>query len=156
MFQRNHSSPRPKKHKRPAWLGLPETVKRLKGLPNELSGKNGGPVRKAAFQATKVIEQEAERLSPKDTGRLERNIIVLRDRDPQKAEGSPTELYHVGVRGGGKYGARVRARERKRVYKAGGSIRQAQRAAFRRMRPRHSPGQTWKGWSSCIGTFFTC
>lgn len=109
--------------------GLAETVARLKALPEELSGKNGGPIRKALFQAAKVIEEEAERLSPKDTGRLERNVIKMRNRNPRQTEGRPVELYHVGVRGGGKYGARVRQRERKKVLGAGGSARQATRAA---------------------------
>ena len=109
--------------------GLLETVARLKNLPTELSGKNGGPIRKALFQAAKVIEIEANRLSPHDTGRLERNIIKMRNRNPKATPGRPTELYHVGVRGGGKYGARVRARERRKVLKAGGSSQEAFRAA---------------------------
>ena len=109
--------------------GLAETIARLKKLPADLAGKNGGPIRKAAFQAAKVIEEEAERLSPKDTGRLERNIIKIRDRNPRAAEGSPTELYRIGVRGGGKYGARVRKRERRKVFALGGSIKQANQAA---------------------------
>jgi HK97 gp10 family phage protein len=113
----------------PKWLNVKETADRLKNLSTELSGKNGGPIRKALFQAAKVIELEAERRVQKVTGRLERNIITLRDRNPREAPGNPVELFHVGVRGGGKYGAKVRKRERKKVYGMGGSIRQAERAA---------------------------
>lgn len=109
--------------------GLAETLARLKGLPTELSGKNGGPIRKGLFQAAKVIQEEAERRVVKVTGRIERNIIKLRDRNPRSAEGSPTELYHVGVRGGGKHGAKVRQRERRKVFAMGGSVKQANQAA---------------------------
>lgn len=109
--------------------GLRETVQKLQGLSAALVGKNGGPIRKALFQAAKVIEIEAERLSPKATGRLERNIIKMRNRNPRATQGAPVELYHVGVRGGGAYGARRRQRARKKVLGAGGSARQAQRAA---------------------------
>lgn len=108
--------------------GLAETVAALKNLPVALSGKNGGPIRKASFQAAKVIEEEAERLSPHDTGRLERNIIKMRDRNPKGTPGRPTELYHVGVRGGGKFGARVRGNARRKVLKAGGTAAEAFKA----------------------------
>jgi len=114
---------------RPRWLGVEDTVKRLRNLSTELSGKNGGPIRRALFKASKVIEHEAERRVQKVTGRLERNIITMRDRKPREAPGNPVELYHVGVRGGGKYGAKVRRKERKKIYAMGGSIQQAERAA---------------------------
>jgi len=109
--------------------GLQETVQRLLSLPVELAGKNGGPVRKASFAAAGVIEREAEIRAAKATGRLERNIIKMRDRNPRGKPGRPTELYHVGVRGGGKYGSRLRQRERKKVLGMGGSAREADRAA---------------------------
>jgi HK97 gp10 family phage protein len=125
---------------KPRWLGVEDTVKRLKNLSTELSGKNGGPIRRALGKAAKVIEHEAERRVQKVTGRLERNIISMRVRNPKDQEsaqgvilknggGSSVEMYRVGVRGGGRYGAKVRQRERKKVYAMGGSIRQAERAA---------------------------
>lgn len=111
------------------FIGVAETVQRLKNLPTELSGKNGGPIRAALFQGAKVIQTEAQRRVPVRTGRLKANIIKLRDRNPRQAEGSPTEIYHIGVRGGGAYGGRVRRRERRKVLAAGGSSQQASRAA---------------------------
>ena len=109
--------------------GLRETVERLKALPRELAGKNGGPVRKALFQAAKVIQEEAQRRVPVGTGRLKANIVKLRDRNPRAAEGRPNELYHVGVRGGGAYGAKRRARARKKSLAMGGTVKEANRAA---------------------------
>lgn len=116
--------------------GLTETVRKLRNLPQVLTGKRGGPIRKAAFQGAKVIKEEAIRLAPQgdDTpnpGRLRRNIILMRDRNPRVAEGGPTELYHVGVRGGSGYGGRVRRSARRSVLQAGGTVRQAQQSAIR-------------------------
>lgn len=85
-------------------LGLQETVARLRALPQELSGKNGGPIRRALFQAAKVVELEAvERArtidDPDTETRIFEAIKKLRARNPHEYEGSPTELYHVLVDG---------------------------------------------------------
>lgn len=77
--------------------GLQETVERLKELPQELSGRNGGPIRKALFQAAKIIEEETKKRAPRDTGTLAANIKKRRNSNPQRLEGSPVEVYHVGV-----------------------------------------------------------
>jgi len=84
--------------------GLEETVARLKNLPTELSGKNGGPIRKALFQAAKVIELEAKRFAetvdrPETESNIPNAIKKWRERNPRQFEGSPTEMYHVGVDG---------------------------------------------------------
>jgi len=72
--------------------------RRLRALPKELSGKAGGPVRQALFQAAKIIEKEAESNAPKgETGRLKRAIRKVRAKDPQKRPGKPVEVYKIGV-----------------------------------------------------------
>jgi len=83
-------------------LGLRETSERLKALPKELTGKNGGPIRKALFQAAKVIEQQAvinaKRIDdPATETKIFEAVRKWRERKPRDYEGSPTELYHVGV-----------------------------------------------------------
>jgi len=104
-------------------------------------------VRKALFQAANVIADEAKRRVPRVTGRLEANIIRMRDRNPRAAEGKPTELYHVGARGGGKYGSKRRARVRRKVISLGGSTRDADRAA-----KAHDEKDAWYWWFVENGT----
>lgn len=87
--------------------GLRETTARLRALPKELAGKRGGPVRQAAFQGAKVIEEEAQQRAPSgparlrgrdiEPGTMRRAIIKRRHPNPKSTEGSPTEVYRVGV-----------------------------------------------------------
>ena len=72
--------------------------RRLRALPKELSGKNGGPIRQALFQAAKIVEDEAESRAPRgETGRLRRAIAKERVKDPQTRPGKPVEVYRIGV-----------------------------------------------------------
>lgn len=84
--------------------GIQETVNKLRRLPGQLSGKNGGPIRKALFQAAKVVELEAVELAkriddPETDTRIFEAVKKWRERNPRQFEGSPTEMYHVGVDG---------------------------------------------------------
>lgn len=89
--------------------GLAELAKRLRELPSELSGKNGGPLRKAIGRASVVIRDEARRLAPVDTGNLRDNIIAVRKRkSPQGNEG-----YFIEVRRKRRKYANTRANRRK-------------------------------------------
>lgn len=89
--------------------GLAELAKRLRELPSELSGKNGGPLRKAIGRASVVIRDEARRRAPVDTGNLRDNIIAVRKRkSPQGNEG-----YFIEVRRKRRKYANTRANRRK-------------------------------------------
>lgn len=77
----------------------PETlIKRLKALPKEISGKNGGPLRQVMFKVAKPVEEKAKALAPKKTGRL-KGAIVKR-RHPKPSEIGASEAYVVMVRDG--------------------------------------------------------
>lgn len=91
--------------------GLDETVKALRALPSEFSGRNGGPVRGALFAATREIRDEAVRLAPEDTGNLKRNIMIVRDRNPGSSNAA--ERYSIAIRVG------RRSNRVKRAYRMG-------------------------------------
>lgn len=78
--------------------GLDDLLEELQDLPRELSSKNGGIVRRALYQGAKIVREEATRRAPKQSGNLAKNIIMVRDRQPQRANAN--ERYLVGVRGG--------------------------------------------------------
>lgn len=80
------------------------TIERLRNLPKEFSGKNGGPIRQALFQAAKVIETEARLRAgkidrPETESSIPKAIKKWRDRNPRRYPGKPVEVYHVGVDG---------------------------------------------------------
>ena len=84
--------------------GLAATTARLRGLPRELVGKNGGPIRKALFQAAKVIEEDARSKAqavddPTTETNIAKNVKKWREPRPDTFEGRPAELFHVGVDG---------------------------------------------------------
>jgi HK97 gp10 family phage protein len=87
--------------------GLSELLDKLKALPSEIGSKGGGPLRLALLTAAKVMRDDAQARAPVDTGRLKRNIIVFRDRDPRSS--GVTEQYGVTFRRG-KKGLRGRKR----------------------------------------------
>lgn len=91
--------------------GLDETVKALRALPSEFSGRNGGPVRGALFAATSPMRDEAVRLAPEDTGNLKRNIMIVRDRNPRSSNAA--ERYMIAIRVG------RRSNRVKRAYRLG-------------------------------------
>ncbi len=76
--------------------GLDQLLKNMQQLPRELVSKNGGLVRSALFRATKLIREEVRARAPVDTGNLKRNVIAVRDRNPQAAGAS--ERYVITVR----------------------------------------------------------
>lgn len=77
--------------------GLDDIVARLRALPTAISGKNGGPVRKALAKAAQLVRDDARNHAPVgETGMLKENIIMYRDRNPQDI--GATEHYRVGVR----------------------------------------------------------
>lgn len=76
--------------------GLKETVAALRGLPRELSGNRGGPVRAGLAAAARLIRDEARDQAPVKSGNLKKQIFMYRDREP----GQGSEHYVVGVRTG--------------------------------------------------------
>jgi HK97 gp10 family phage protein len=85
--------------------GLDGLLDRLKALPKEMSGKAGGPAKKALIAGSIVIRDEARRLAPKDTGLLSANIIHYR----AKLTSGKAEMVKIGVRTGSrKYGKTVK------------------------------------------------
>jgi HK97 gp10 family phage protein len=85
--------------------GLDETLKALRALPSAISGKNGGPLRKALYAAAKVIRDEVKAKAPvyagpadkwHTPGLLRDSISIFRDRAPQNI--GANEHYTIGVR----------------------------------------------------------
>lgn len=76
--------------------GLKEVGERLLALPKEISGKNGGPLLKAIRKMGKVVQASAIAKVHKKSGTLAQNIIVTRERHPEK-DGANEEI-HVTVR----------------------------------------------------------
>ena len=79
--------------------GLDKTVRALRRLPKELSGKGGGPVRSALFQSAKLMREDAKQRAPRDSGNLAESIILYRDRNP-RSRNNANERYFVTVRRG--------------------------------------------------------
>lgn len=80
--------------------GVAAAVRKLRGLPKELSAHNGGPIRKAAFQGAKVFEEKAKIYAPVDPATesdIPKAIVKRRHPNPKSEPGSPTEIYRVGV-----------------------------------------------------------
>lgn len=80
--------------------GLAGVLEALEALPREIASRNGGPVRTALGRGARLIKDEAVRRAPVATGKLQKNIIAARDRNPQRAGPGIGERYIVGVRGG--------------------------------------------------------
>jgi len=76
--------------------GLDDTIAALRALPAALSGKNGGPIRKALFAAAKPFRDEARQRVRHRTWNLHDNIIIRRDRNP--AASGAAERYTVTMR----------------------------------------------------------
>lgn len=76
--------------------GLDGLLDALKALPAEIGAKGGGPARVALAKATRIIRDQAIANAPRDTGLLQENIIMHRDRKPHLA--GAAEHYSVGVR----------------------------------------------------------
>lgn len=72
------------------------TVAALRALPAQFASKNGGPLRKALYGASKLIRDDAQSRAPIDTGNLKANVYIYRDRNPQNS--GATERYIIGVR----------------------------------------------------------
>lgn len=78
--------------------GLSDLLAKLKALPAEIGSKGGGPLRLALFTAAKLMRDDAQARAPVDTGRLRRNVIAFRDRDPRSS--GVTEQYGITWRRG--------------------------------------------------------
>lgn len=76
--------------------GLDETLKALRALPRAISGKNGGPLRRALFAAAKVVKAEVMQAAPVRTGLLKGSIATFRDRHPEQI--GANEHYTIGIR----------------------------------------------------------
>jgi len=76
--------------------GLDVIVKRLRALPRAVSGRNGGPLRQALAAVAKIVRDDARSRVAVDTGQLRENIIMYRDREPERI--GANEHYQVGVR----------------------------------------------------------
>ncbi len=76
--------------------GLDEIVRRLRALPSEVSGKNGGPLRKALVKGAQLVKDDARAHVPVGSGALRDNIIIWRDRNPGQI--GANEHYRVMVR----------------------------------------------------------
>lgn len=110
------------------------TIERLRNLPKEFAGKNGGPIRTGLAKAAGVIRDEAKLRAPvgKDTplpGRLKLNVINVRMRRPESQPGRPVEGYIVRVRGSGKEGGRARRKFARRLVTEGASGASARSSA---------------------------
>jgi HK97 gp10 family phage protein len=78
--------------------GLDEIVANMRRIPELIAGKGGGPIRKALFEAAKVVREDAKRRVPvgsDDDAHLRDNIIMRRDRNPPNGV---AEHYSVTVR----------------------------------------------------------
>jgi HK97 gp10 family phage protein len=106
---------------------LRELGQTLKQLPKEISGKGGGPLRKALAEAAKVIHAEAQALAPEDTGLLKREIRMVRAKNP--AATGATEHYVVGVRRG-KRKKYANTRENRRARRVGKTYQDESRAYY--------------------------
>ena len=91
--------------------GLDGLLDALKALPPEISSKNGGPARVALAKGARVVRDEVRRRAPKDSGALVKNVIMQRDRNPQRS--GANERYLIGVRGGAKNYANTKRNVRK-------------------------------------------
>lgn len=82
--------------------GLREALELLKSLPPELVSKRGGVVRSALYASANVVRREAVATAPRgqgaQSGRLARNIILVRHRNPEKL--GVNEDYAMTVRRG--------------------------------------------------------
>lgn len=67
--------------------GLDVLGRRLKALPQEIAGKNGGPLLKALRRMGKTIQTAAKAKVPVRTGALRDNIIVVRKRKDRLRSG---------------------------------------------------------------------
>lgn len=76
--------------------GLDGLAAALKALPAEIASKSGGPLRSALRASAQVIRKEAALRAPVDTGRLQRAVVIQRDRNP----GNVTERMVVRPRAG--------------------------------------------------------
>lgn len=86
--------------------GLSDLLQKLKELPPAIGSKGGGPLRRALFAATKLMRDDAQARAPVDTGRLRRNVIAFRDRDPRSS--GVTEQYAITFRRGKQFRERGR------------------------------------------------
>lgn len=77
--------------------GLDQTVAALRALPSQFASRNGGPMRRALFKATKPMRDNAQARAPMDTGTLSMAIFMYRDRNPKASTGA-NERYIIGVR----------------------------------------------------------
>ena len=81
--------------------GLAEVVARLKTLPAEIVGKNGGPLRKALAAAAKVVRDDARARAPVNEAgvgkHLRDQIVMKRDPNP-RATDNAAERYIVTVK----------------------------------------------------------
>lgn len=91
--------------------GLDGLLDRLKKLPKDVSGKNGGPAKKALISGSKIIRDEARRKAPRDTGLLANNIIHYR----AKLTSGVVEMIKIGVRSGKKRYAKTVKNVRKGI-----------------------------------------
>lgn len=82
--------------------GLREALELLRSLPPELVSRRGGVVRSALFSSANVVRRQAIATAPRGkgpmSGRLARNIILVRHRNPERL--GVSEDYAMTVRRG--------------------------------------------------------
>lgn len=78
--------------------GLKELRMILLSMPAEMVSRNGGPVKQALSEACEPIRELAEKLAPRDKGKLQISLYKFRDRNPKQH--GLTERYVIGVRRG--------------------------------------------------------
>ena len=117
--------------------GLADVIARLKALPKELVGKNGGPIRKALFAPAKMMRDDVKAAVPvwkgnkysansrNVPGLLRNSIGVFRDRRPESV--GAAEHYQIGTRKSRKTYANT---ERNRRYRRVGKKYTVSGAAF--------------------------
>ena len=88
-----------------------ELERRLKALPTEITGKNGGPLAQSLGLAAKVIQEQAAenaqnlKVFSKDgpykrTGRLVDSVSRAKSKAPETLDGRPNEAYFIFPRPG--------------------------------------------------------
>lgn len=90
--------------------GLGELLRRMEALPREITGRNGGPIRRALGRAARTVRDEVRKSAPVRTGNLRDNIIAARVRHDRPA--GVAERFVVSVRGKRKRYAGTRANRR--------------------------------------------
>lgn len=71
-----------------AVTGLAEALALLQGLPQDITSKNGGVVARSLRKPARKVQQDLIQGAPFKTGRLQRAIVIVRDKNPEQVGAS--------------------------------------------------------------------